>query len=137
MVNPTVMAIPEHVVDFLRIPKESGTKTSMRFLHLNKLWNLGLPPKVHFFCWMLANNCLASKDNLVDRGMFLPNCCDVCSGYEENLLHFLRDCYWSRQVWEGLDLASVVSIGVDLVSWLNGCFLFLVHGSKDYIQNGG
>ncbi|XP_071723967.1 uncharacterized protein [Rutidosis leptorrhynchoides] len=85
-----------------------------------------LPPHVRTFCWHLCKGLLATKDNLVRRGMNLPLQCPVCDCDNETILHLFRECCWVVFLGRALHLDSVVDdLSNNLFDWLNSVFTAL------------
>lgn len=55
--------------------------TSVPFYY-NMIWESFLPSKVSFFLWELWWNRVSMIDNLIRRGIIIPNHCSVQSGWE-------------------------------------------------------
>ncbi|KAD6794467.1 hypothetical protein E3N88_05363 [Mikania micrantha] len=69
-------------------------------------WNGWIPLKINTFAWRLLHNRLATKDNLVLRGLLGgSNVCSMCGALEESAIHLFTACPVANMVW----------------SWLAGC----------------
>ncbi|XP_058774729.1 uncharacterized protein LOC131649001 [Vicia villosa] len=67
----------------------------------SKLWNKAIPTKVSCLAWRLVQNKIATKDNLVRRGVLLQGqerCAGEC-GREENVSHLFFECHCFAGVW--------------------------------------
>jgi hypothetical protein len=51
-------------------------------VHTYAVWKLHIPPRIHVFLWLLANNRVLTRDNLVKR-IYVPDLsCLFCCGLE-------------------------------------------------------
>ncbi|KAL2936256.1 hypothetical protein RDABS01_006694, partial [Bienertia sinuspersici] len=66
----------------------------------NKIWKLKVPPKVRLFVWRACWDILPHNCNLAKRRVKAERGCVRC-GMEEDNLHILRDCCWTKKIWEG------------------------------------
>ncbi|KAL2941351.1 hypothetical protein RDABS01_029701 [Bienertia sinuspersici] len=66
----------------------------------NKIWKLKVPPKVRLFVWRACWDILPHNCNLAKRRVKSERGCVRC-GMEEDSLHILRDCCWTKKIWEG------------------------------------
>jgi hypothetical protein len=60
-------------------------------VHILAVWKLHVPPRLHVFLWLLANNKLLTRDNLVKR----QNVPDLNYGFcfeNETCEHLFFDC---------------------------------------------
>jgi hypothetical protein len=48
-------------------------------MYIPTIWNIGVPPKIQFFLWLLSHNKLATFDNLNRKGTSKPEQCYFCS----------------------------------------------------------
>lgn len=46
------------------------------------MWKLKVPPRIHIFLWLLANNKLLTRDNLAKRREVADKTCLFCSDHE-------------------------------------------------------
>ncbi|XP_058768826.1 uncharacterized protein LOC131642615 [Vicia villosa] len=66
------------------------------------LWKVKAPPKVIFFGWRIIHNRLATKDQLIKRGILMDDIvseCVFCSTETESLSHLLGDCLVVEAIW--------------------------------------
>lgn len=49
---------------------------------LPSIWSIVVPPRIHIFLWLLANNRLVTRDNLDKRNMGKPLDCVFCFEHE-------------------------------------------------------
>ncbi|XP_058726276.1 uncharacterized protein LOC131597605 [Vicia villosa] len=66
------------------------------------LWKVKAPPKVMFFGWRIIHNRLATKDQLIKRGILMDGVdsdCVFCSTESESLSHLLGGCLVVEAIW--------------------------------------
>ncbi|XP_012845754.1 PREDICTED: uncharacterized protein LOC105965730 [Erythranthe guttata] len=63
------------------------------------LWGLNLPSKVKLFLWMACKNLLPTCVHLRNQRVLEDNWCVICNECEEDVIHILFYCSFSRQVW--------------------------------------
>ena len=66
--------------------------------HVHALWKIKVPPKIHFFLWLVSHNKLLTRDNLVKRQRVDDLSCLFCSE-NESCCHLLFDCVIANVVW--------------------------------------
>ncbi|CAN1812811.1 Uncharacterized mitochondrial protein AtMg00310 [Linum perenne] len=81
------------------------------------LGNLSIPPKVTFFIWRGANNCLATNTNLMIRKCSRTPICPLCD-QEESIIHCLFYCPHARGTWSILLPSLLPPVAIDFRSWL-------------------
>lgn len=62
------------------------------------IWKGKVPPKIKIFLWLIANNAILTKDNLVKRRWQGDPACCFCQ-YPETVNHLLFTCSVARVVW--------------------------------------
>ncbi|XP_058757659.1 uncharacterized protein LOC131630931 [Vicia villosa] len=89
---------------------------SKKVLALSFLWNCKVPSKILVFGWRFIHNRLATKDQLVRRGVLVEgseSLCSMCKEKEEDILHLFFKCDSSCSIWRRvymwLDLANYLS----------------------------
>lgn len=55
-------------------------------VHLPAIWNLKIPPRVHFFLWLLTKNKVLTRDNVSKRKSVDDERCLFCSE-KETIIH--------------------------------------------------
>ncbi|KAG4938532.1 hypothetical protein JHK84_044784 [Glycine max] len=74
----------------------------------NWVWKLNLPENIKYFAWLTLQKPHLSFD---------PFCCS-CGLEEENIVHLLRDCTRSKQIWVHLGLDKFSTFySVDAENW--------------------
>ncbi|CAN1262767.1 Putative ribonuclease H protein At1g65750 [Linum perenne] len=63
------------------------------------IWMRHVPTKVAGFAWQVAHERISTIDNLIRRGMMIPNRCVMCGADAKSILHLFRECSFACQVW--------------------------------------
>ncbi|WVZ82442.1 hypothetical protein U9M48_029705, partial [Paspalum notatum var. saurae] len=68
-------------------------------VHFFDLWRIKIPPRVHFFLWLLIHNRVLTRSNLAKRKHLESTTCLFCS--EDDTCHhfFFFECAVARQMW--------------------------------------
>jgi hypothetical protein len=74
-------------------------------VYIPAVWKLRVPPRIHFFLWLLSNNKLLTRDNLEKRRKVEDTTCLFCHE-PESVAHLFFGCVVATQAW-GL-LAGVI-----------------------------
>jgi predicted GNAT superfamily acetyltransferase len=79
-----------------------------------------IPPRVHFFLWLLSKNKLLTRDNLEKRRREDKTClfCDE----QETVQHLYYECVVAKRVWECISGVFGFAIGSDFES-MTKCWL--------------
>ena len=78
-------------------------------VHVSAVWSLKIPPRVHFFLWLLAKNKLLTR-NLSVRKKLEDVSCLFCTE-DESVHHLFFDCVVSKQIWAIISECLDISIG--------------------------
>ena len=70
------------------------------------IWHLPVPEKVRLLVWLVCHQALPTNLLRNRRGLALSSSCSRCNANADDLLHCLRDCHYSLQVWSSFDFAS-------------------------------
>jgi hypothetical protein len=62
------------------------------------VWSLKIPPRVHLFLWLLSQNKVLTRDNVLKRVNINDKTCLFCSDIE-SAHHLFFDCVVAKQVW--------------------------------------
>lgn len=73
----------------------------------DRLWKLQTPPRVNLFLWRLAHDRLMTNSERTRRGMTDSDECPRCHQAPESIMHLLRDCEASLELWEKIVKPSV------------------------------
>ncbi|CAN1797797.1 Putative ribonuclease H protein At1g65750 [Linum perenne] len=71
----------------------------MDFFPSGSIWVRHVPTKVAGFIWQVAHGSVSTIDNLIRRGMLIPNRCAMCGNDAESTFHLFRGCSFASQVW--------------------------------------
>ena len=99
------------------------------------IWQAKIPLKIKIFMWLIYNNAILTKDNLVKRKWVGDERCSFCCE-PESISHLLFECAMSKYVWSLV--ATVVGalcrpISLDQL-W---CWIKLhLPGGKQYFMPG-
>ncbi|CAN1753324.1 Putative ribonuclease H protein At1g65750 [Linum perenne] len=63
------------------------------------IWNIQVPTKVAGFLWQVAHGNISTIDNLMRRGLSIPNRCVMCEQDSESIWHLFWSCPFASQVW--------------------------------------
>ena len=77
--------------------------------HVHAVWKIKVPPRVHFFLWLVSHNKILTRDNLSKRQVIEDQSCLFCS-CPEFVSHLLFDCVVARVVWEEISIVTCVSV---------------------------
>jgi len=70
------------------------------------VWKLNIPPRVQFFLWLISNNRVLTRDNLVKRREVTDATCLFCSE-KESISHLFFDCCVAMHVWKFISLCWI------------------------------
>jgi hypothetical protein len=74
-------------------------------VHTPAIWQLSVPPRIHVFLWLLANNKTLTRDNLHKRRHVEDRTCLFCSDLE-SVDHLFFKCFVVSQIWHYLSVQS-------------------------------
>ena len=83
------------------------------------MWKLRVPPRIHVFLWLLANNKLLTRGNLAKRKEIPDKTCLFCSEHE-SVHHIMFDCCVAKLIWGYIAEACDVDLGLTLSQWRIG-----------------
>jgi hypothetical protein len=89
-----------------------------------------VPPRVHIFRWLLANNKTLARDNLAKRRNLNDKTCVFCSELE-SVNHLFFQCCVAQAMWSYVSDITNVRLGIDFESVTR----FLLHGKKMKVLN--
>ena len=70
-------------------------------VHVHAIWKIKIPPKIHFFLWLVSHNKILTRDNLAKRQRVDDLSCLFC--YEtESCSHLFFDCVVAQVAWEAV-----------------------------------
>jgi hypothetical protein len=79
------------------------------------MWKISVPPRLHIFLWLLANNKLLTRDNLLKRKNLDDVSCLFCSE-PESVCHLFFECCVSKIMWQNFSEMCGKKIGTDFES---------------------
>ena len=84
------------------------------------IWKLKILPRIQMFVWKCMHLSLGVNQCLVDRGLLMEACCPRCHGEVESIMHMLRDCPFSRTVWNHLGgcVNNSIFFSMSIHDWL-------------------
>jgi hypothetical protein len=101
-------------------------------VHVSAVWHLKIPPRVHFFLWLVINNRALTRDNLAKRRKVEDDSCLFCSE-KETINHLFFDCAIAKQCWNMISELIGCRVGEDMINigkfWLsnkNHCVLNMI-----------
>jgi hypothetical protein len=84
-------------------------------VHTPAVWKLVVPPRIHIFLWLLANNKTLTRDNLNKRFPVEDRTCLFCSEFE-SVEHLFFKCIVADHLWQTISTLFGISIGSDFES---------------------
>jgi hypothetical protein len=84
------------------------------------MWKVHVPPRIHVFLSLLANNKTLTRDNLAKRRNVDDKSCMFCSE-NETVMHLFYECCVARNLWELVAEITGLPLVTDFLSqWPNG-----------------
>jgi hypothetical protein len=65
-------------------------------VYIPTVWKIWIPPRVHFFLWLLSKDRLLTRNNLEKRRHVDDRSCVFCSD-DESINHLFFECVVARQ----------------------------------------
>jgi hypothetical protein len=84
-------------------------------VHTPAIWQLSVPPRIHVFLWLLANNKALKRDNLHKRRHVEDRTCLFYSDLE-SVDHLFFKCFVVSHIWYFLSEVFNVQVGADFES---------------------
>lgn len=91
-------------------------------VYIHALWKIKVPPRIHFFLWLVSHNKILTRDNLVKRQNLLDLSCLFCSE-TESCDHLFFECVVASVVWH--ELHRLIGLPVFPVNYENIAGLWL------------
>jgi len=79
------------------------------------IWAINVPPRIHIFLWLLANNKILTRDNLAKRKRVDVMSCLFCAE-PETVHHLFFDCVVAKVCWAYLVDNFHIGLGTDFES---------------------
>jgi hypothetical protein len=80
-------------------------------VHLHSFWKLKIPPKIHFFLWLVVHNKIITRYNLVKRQSVDNLTCAFCNEIE-TCNHLFFDCVIAKAVWDEVKICVGSSVAI-------------------------
>jgi hypothetical protein len=92
-------------------------------VHVHSVWKLKLPPKIHFFLWLVVHNKNLTRDNFVKRQSVDDLTC-VFYNELETCNHIFFECVVAKAAWNEIKLCvgntvAIVDINSIAKNWEN------------------
>lgn len=78
----------------------SNTDREAPTFRFDAIWKLHTPPRINTFLWRVAHHRLMTNSERHLRGIADLNLCPRCHLYPETVMHVLRDCEITLELWE-------------------------------------
>lgn len=72
----------------------------------NWIWKLKVPEKYKFLVWLACHNAAPTLTLLNHRNIINSATCFRCGEHEESFLHCVRDCRFSKSIWQQVGFSS-------------------------------
>jgi hypothetical protein len=79
-------------------------------VHIPKIWDLHVPPRVQFFLWLLGKNKVLTRDNLAKRQKVEDSTCLFCKENESSQ-HLFFDCVVAKKMWRMISTIAGRELG--------------------------
>jgi hypothetical protein len=66
------------------------------------VWKNKAPPRVQFFAWLLIQDRVQCKANLLKKGVVQYASCEVCGAADETATHIIFRCPFAQDFWQAL-----------------------------------
>jgi len=63
-----------------------------------RIWSIGIWPKVSTFIWLLYHQRIITWDNLIKRGFHGPSYCPNCQNNKETIQHLMDSCRMAKKL---------------------------------------
>jgi hypothetical protein len=87
------------------------------------MWRIPIPPRLHVFLWLLANNKVLTRDNLAKRRQVDDKTCLFCAELE-SVSHLFFNCCVARMAWNDIYEMTNTPVIIDFESmgrmWVKG-----------------
>ena len=80
-------------------------------VNISAVWEIKVPPKIHFFLWLVAHNKLLTRDNLAKRQHLDILTCLFCNE-NETVEHMFFDCVVANTMWDEMQRSCGVVVVV-------------------------
>jgi hypothetical protein len=99
-------------------------------LYHKRIWKGKIPPKIKIFLWLLYNDAVLTKDNLIRRRWIGDPKCMFCEE-DENITHLFFQCPTAKVIWSVIAVCfGANNIPTNLTQCWNWCEKWLPFGKK-------
>jgi hypothetical protein len=91
------------------------TDRGVRQVFTPVMWKIEVPPRIHIFLWLLANNKVLTRDNLAKRKDLDDLTCLFCAE-PESVQHLFFGCCVAQSIWETISEIIGITVGRDFES---------------------
>jgi hypothetical protein len=82
-------------------------------VHVSAVWSIKVPPRVHYFLWLVIKNRALTRDNLAKRRKVEDESCLFCSE-KETIQHVFFECVVAKQCWSILSDIIGCRVGANM-----------------------
>ncbi|KAK7260456.1 hypothetical protein RIF29_26513 [Crotalaria pallida] len=82
------------------------------------LWKLKCPEKVRFFIWLMRHDAIPTNSLRFHPNVALSPQCVRCGAAVESVLHCIRDCPWSTDLWLRFGFSYPNFFSLDAWDWV-------------------
>jgi hypothetical protein len=79
-------------------------------IHTLAIWNLNVPPRIHVFLWLLANNKTLTRYNLHKQRHVEEKTSLFCTELEF-VAHLFFECFVAHHIWQALSHIFCIRLG--------------------------
>ena len=99
-------------------------------IYQKRIWKGKIPPKIKIFLWLMSNDAILTKDNLIKRKWVGDSKCRFCDS-EENLTHLFFQCPTAKVIWSIVAISiGANNIPANLTQCWKWCETWLPYGKK-------
>lgn len=92
------------------------------------IWSFNIPPKLKIFAQTVAHGRLLTNMQRYSRHLCTTPFCKFYPGFDESMLHLLRDCIFAQKLWNAIRVPSMKAnfFQMDWNEWI--CSNIMQHG---------
>jgi hypothetical protein len=85
------------------------------------VWKLQVPEKYKFIIWLVIHDAAPTLSLLHHRHITMSAICGRCGEHEESFLHCIRDCTFSKTVWQQFGFSDAQFFAINCAhDWIKG-----------------
>ncbi|CAN6250750.1 unnamed protein product [Urochloa humidicola] len=88
----------------------AATAQEQQCPHANFIWKNRAPPKVRFFAWLLIQDRVQHKNNLVKKHILDNDTCDLCHSSKEDADHLIWRCPFAQSFWSHIGWPNLYTV---------------------------